>query len=147
MSQTFLNPALSMTSREIADLTGKQHPHILRDIRTMITRLEADPNLDWHCESESYVDVQGKKRTQYRLDKLTTLTLVSGYDPVLRMRIIARWQELEAQQTATASPPFSPPATVFFPPSPVTPLIERVCAKGELLKTSVHIIPSPECKP
>ncbi len=26
----------------------------------MITRLEADPNLDWHCESESYVDVQGK---------------------------------------------------------------------------------------
>ena len=76
----------------------------------------------------------------YHLDKNHTLTLLTGYDAKARFKVIQRWQELEAQQTATASPPFSPTATVFFPPSPVTPLIERVCAKGELLKTSVHIL-------
>ncbi|MCK7579819.1 MAG: Rha family transcriptional regulator [Chromatiales bacterium] len=106
---------LSMTSREIADMTGKRHDNVLRDIRAMIERFEAhnsnvkrareaDPNMDWpansdlswHCESDTYIDEQGKPRDQYVLDKDTTLTLVAGYDPVGRMRIIKRWQELEA---------------------------------------------------
>jgi len=91
----------TMTSREIADLTGKQHAHIMRDIRAIIDRLKADPNLDWHCETETYSDEQGKSREMYRMDKDTTLTLVSGYDAVLRFRIIKRWQELEATPPQT----------------------------------------------
>ncbi len=86
----------SMTSREIADLTGKQHAHVMRDIRAMIERLEADPNLDWHCETEHYIDEQGKAREMYRLDKDTIMCLIAGYDPIPRMRIIKRWQELES---------------------------------------------------
>jgi phage regulator Rha-like protein len=89
----------TMSSREIAELTGKQHAHVMRDIRAMIERISADPNLDWHCETETYADEQGKPREMYRMDKDTTLTLVSGYDPVIRFRIIKRWQELEAQPT------------------------------------------------
>ena len=96
---------VSMTSREIAELTGKQHAHIMRDIRAMIERLEADPNLDWHCETEAYLDEQGKVREMYRLDKDTTMCLVTGYDPIPRMRIIHRWQELEAQAAAPALNP------------------------------------------
>ena len=86
---------VSMTSRDIAELTGKQHFHVMRDCRAMIQRLEADPDLGWRWESETYADEQGKERQQYRLDKNTTLTLVSGYDPVIRLRIIQRWQALE----------------------------------------------------
>jgi len=93
----------TMSSREIAELTEKQHAHVMRDIRAMTERLSADPNLDWHCETETYIDEQGKPRDMYLLDKDTTLTLVSGYDAVLRFRIIKRWQELEAQ-TATPTP-------------------------------------------
>ena len=85
----------SMTSREVADLTGKRHADVMRDIRVMTERLEADANLRWHCETETYVDAQGKLRECYRMDRDTTLTLVTGYDPVARMRVIQRWQDLE----------------------------------------------------
>lgn len=90
----------TMSSREIAELTGKQHSNVMRDIRAMIDRLKADSDLNWHCETETYTDEQGKTRDMYRMDKDTTLTLVSGYDAVLRFRIIKRWQELEAKPAA-----------------------------------------------
>lgn len=95
------NTPATMSSREIAELTGKQHAHVMRDIRAMIDRLSADPNLDWRCEAETYPDEQGKSREMYRMDKDTTLTLVSGYDAVLRFRIIKRWQELESAPSGT----------------------------------------------
>ena len=90
-----------MSSREVAELTGKRHDHVLRDIRTMIDRLSTTPDLGWHCETDSYVDAKGEAREMYLMDKDTTLTLISGYDAVLRFRIIKRWQELELVATPT----------------------------------------------
>ena len=87
----------TMTSLEIAALADKQHTHVCRDIRVMAERLEADPNLHWHYESTTYIDKQGKQRHMYRLGRDGALTLVTGYDPVPRMRIIKRWQELETK--------------------------------------------------
>ena len=95
---------VTMSSREIAELTGKQHSNVMRDIRTMTDQLSADSNLNWRCDSETYTDEQGKPREMYRMDKDTTLTLVSGYDAVLRFRIIKRWQELENAIALPASP-------------------------------------------
>ncbi len=106
-------PSLSMTSREIAELTGKQHAHVMRDIRDMISSLEsaklADPTLDWHCKLETYIDAQGKERNQYRLDRNTTMTLLTGYRADLRMKVIVRWQELEAAVATPTAPPISDP--------------------------------------
>ncbi len=104
----FIAPSVSMTSREIAELTGKRHDNVLRDIRTMITDLEAAKSaaseLSWHCKLETYIDAQGKERDQYRLDRNTTMTLLTGYRADLRMKVIVRWQELEAAlATPTAS--------------------------------------------
>lgn len=36
---------LTMTSREIAELTGKEHRNVLRDIRTMLTELYGEAGL------------------------------------------------------------------------------------------------------
>jgi len=94
------NTPTSMSSREVAELTSKQHAHVMRDIRAMLEKISTDPSLDWYCETETYVDAKGEAREMYRMDKDTTLTLVSGYDPVLRFRIIKRWQELEAKPAA-----------------------------------------------
>ena len=97
---------VTMTSREIAELTSKRHDHVLRDIRNMIAELEAaklaTPELGWHCESETYIDAQGKPRDQYRLDFNTTMTLLTGYRADLRMKVIVRWQELEAAAASTS---------------------------------------------
>ena len=98
-----INTPVSMTSRELAELTGKQHSNVMRDIRNMIDSFEADSNLNWHCESDSYIDSQGKVREMYRLDKNTTLCLVSGYEPVLRMRIIQRLDDLDQGKLSTPS--------------------------------------------
>lgn len=102
---------VTMSSREIAELTGKRHADVMRDIRVMAERLKADADLRWHCETETYMDEQGKPREMYRLDKDTTLTLVAGYDAVLRFRIIKRWQELETAQQTALPPPKAPKLT------------------------------------
>ena len=97
---TLFASSITMTSREIAELTDKRHADVMRDIRNMIGDLDAaksaNADLRWHCQPESYTDAQGKERDQYRLDKNTTITLLTGYRADLRMKVIVRWQELEA---------------------------------------------------
>jgi len=99
-----LNTTVTMSSREIAELTGKRHDHVIRDCRVLIEQLSADPILGWHCKSTTYMDSQGKERDMYVLDKDTTITLISGYDAILRMKIIKRWQELETPNAKSLSP-------------------------------------------
>lgn len=99
-----------MSSREIANLTEKNHQHIMRDIRRMLEDLgeEIGASKFGRTSSEApavqgfkesvYLDVQGKERPEILLNFELTMTLISGYNVVLRNRIIKRWQELELQQ-------------------------------------------------
>ena len=82
----------TMTSREIAELTGKDHRHILADARVMLESLEID------CAgfSAQYKDASGKSNIMFILPKRETHILVSGYSIPMRAKIIDRWQELEA---------------------------------------------------
>ena len=89
---------LTMSSREIADLTGKELGHVNRDIRAMLDGLQDDPELEHVCEDQ---DGRGYT-TAFHLGRELTYTLLAGYNVVLRRRVIARWQELEAQQPAPA---------------------------------------------
>jgi phage antirepressor YoqD-like protein len=97
---------ITMSSREIAELTGKDHGNVMRDIRTVQEALSTDSNLNPCIKTTTYVGKDGREYSQYELDKDTTLCLVAGYDVVVRMRIIKRWQELE--QVATANHPQLP---------------------------------------
>lgn len=81
----------TMSSREIADLTGKQHAHVMRDIRKMLIAIGKDLS----NFGSTYKDAQGRDQTEYRLDRELTLTLVSGYDIPLRHRVVTRLAELE----------------------------------------------------
>lgn len=98
-----ISSALTMTSREIAELTGKQHGNVMRDIRALLDTLEQDSNLNFVCVTSSYTAETGQVYPQYELDKDTTLCLVAGYDALVRMKIIKRWQELEQAATANQS--------------------------------------------
>ena len=109
---------LTMSSREIAELCDKQHRNVLRDIRAYvgaILQMERGMDirsLDWDGKEGvalfehtpvGGVTVRMEQNPQngqcypiYYLDKAATLTVVSGYNVILRKRIIDRWLELEA---------------------------------------------------
>ena len=82
----------TMSSNEIAELTGKQHKHVLTDIRLMLANLEIR-SAEF---SADLLDAYGRKQPGFNLPKRETLILVSGYDISMRAKIIDRWQELEA---------------------------------------------------
>ena len=92
----------TMTSREIAELTGKRHADVLRDIDRTIESLNEDLRLGF--KSSTYKDSTGKENRMFELDRDSSYCLVAGYDANARMRIIKRWQELEAQAIKSLSP-------------------------------------------
>jgi len=96
--------AISMSSREIATLTGKRHDHVIRDIRATLDSLKDDPDLgDQFTES---FDRRGYTN-KFCLDRELTQTLITGYSIPLRRLVIRRLNELEAdvsnRAAATAS--------------------------------------------
>lgn len=99
---------ITMSSREISNLTGKEHKNVLADIRKM----SEDLGIDCAIFSAQYKDSTGRSLPCFNLDKELTLTLVSGYNVELRNKIIKRWMELEAkqQQNLLVLPNFTDPA-------------------------------------
>jgi phage antirepressor YoqD-like protein len=94
MNQLINNQEITMCSRDISDLTGKRHDHVMADIKKMIEWL-GDTCPDFSGELP---DTYGRPQKVYFLPKRETLILVSGYSIDLRAKIIDRWQELELQQ-------------------------------------------------
>lgn len=92
LSSIFSNE-LTMTSREIAEVTNKQHKHVTRDIAVMLDEL----NLDKPKFGRIYLDSRNRQQTEYVLDEELTLTLVTGYSIKLRNAVIKRWKQLEDQ--------------------------------------------------
>lgn len=110
---------VTMSSREIAELTGKQHGHVMRDILAMLVELHGEGGVssfgDTHTNHQN-----GQKYPIYRLPKRETMILVSGYSITIRAKIIDRWQELEA----AVNNPVTPRVTSPYPPM----LIETLAA-------------------
>lgn len=90
---------LTMSSREIAELCGKEHAHVMRDIRIMLEELGEAENPDLVSQ------YQGARRMErcYALPKDLTITLVAGYNVRLRHAIVKRWEQLE-QNAITHAP-------------------------------------------
>lgn len=93
MSASLANIAVTMSSREIAELTNKRHDHVVRDIEKMLVDVgEGVPKF-----GDTYTNEQnGQEYRCYNLPKDLTITLVAGYRSDLRLKIVRRWMELEA---------------------------------------------------
>lgn len=94
------NSELTMSSLEVAELTGKRHDHVLADIRKMLSELQSPEKLG------DYKDSKGRTYPMLLLNKEEALCLVAGYNVKMRMAIIKRWQELENE------PQFKIPTTL-----------------------------------
>lgn len=85
----------TMSSREIASLTNKQHSKVVKVIADLLGKgiaKSATPS-DW-------LNKQNNQRyTEYLLDKRDSLVLVARLSPEFTAAIVDRWQELESSQT------------------------------------------------
>ena len=83
-----------MSSREIAELTDKEHAHVMRDIRTMLAEL----GLAEGGYLQNWIHPQNNQTyPEFQLPRDLTDCLLTGYSAVARMRVIKRWHQLEQQ--------------------------------------------------
>ena len=86
-----------MTSLEIAELTGKQHKNLMRDIRKMEIAWEKICGLKFELTSRTIVQPNGGTREVpcYQLTKTECLYIATKFNDEARARLVLRWQELE----------------------------------------------------
>ncbi|MFV7435298.1 phage antirepressor protein [Pseudomonas plecoglossicida] len=84
----------TMSSLEIAELTGKNHADVMRDIRKMLGELEA---VDQSKFADTYTDSLQRVQPCYKLPRRETDILLTGYSIPMRAVVIDRWHELEAE--------------------------------------------------
>lgn len=92
----------TMSSLLIAEITGKNHKDVMRDIRSILEQAE----IDERRFALTYKDAANRDQPCYQLPRRECDLVVSGYSVKYRLAIIDRWQELEASQT------FSVPKTM-----------------------------------
>lgn len=100
-----LNPivtqAVTMTSREIAELTGKRHDNVMRVCRD----LAADGVCPQIEETSEAHPQNGQQYSVCRLNKRDSLVLVARLSPEFTGAVIDRWMQLEADVIAIPAVP------------------------------------------
>lgn len=91
---------ITMSSREIAELTGKLHKNVLADIRNTLDAL----GLDWADFLAQYIDSTGRALPCFSLPRREVEILLTGYSIPLRAKVIDRLHELEAAVARPAIP-------------------------------------------
>lgn len=92
MFELSTNTEMTMSSREIAELTNKRHDNVLRVIRSLIdgqvlvTQIEA-----------LKIEYRGQWFDYYELSKRDSLVVVARLSPEFTAAVVDRWQELEKQ--------------------------------------------------
>lgn len=84
-----------MSSREIAELTGKLHKNVLTDC----------DNLNEHYRNMSMAEISavnykadnGQYYREFNLTRIQSMDLMTGYNVPLRIKVNRRWEELENQ--------------------------------------------------
>ncbi|HHF6548528.1 TPA: phage antirepressor KilAC domain-containing protein [Haemophilus influenzae] len=92
---------LTMSSREIAEITHKEHKNVLRVIRDLI-----EQNLVAQIEPLKF-EYRNQWFDYYELNKRDTFVVVARLSPEFTAAVVDRWQELENQQKPTALIPQS----------------------------------------
>lgn len=142
VSTTDLN-VLAMSTKEIADLTGKRHDHVVRDVKAMLRGIYGNQtavSFGSHSPDLGNEGIQGVRWSRdnrgfieaFHLDKSHTMTLISGYDVRVRKRIVDRWLELESGEATRA--PTRDIGQLANALHTVSGLVERMVSRTEALE-------------
>ena len=93
---------ITMTTVEIAAMTGKRHDNVLRDAHAIVAKVNALKSEECSNNDQStgaieatYLDGRKAERPMLVLNKHMVFTLITGYDTGLRYTVVGRWIELE----------------------------------------------------
>lgn len=133
-----------MTSLEIAELTGKQHQHVMRDIRSLLRQGVCESNFGLMLNIKQLPNGGKREYPYYKLTKKGCLILASGYNAVLREKIINRWEELEKKERGQFTIPQSYSEALLLAANQAKQIEEQQLAleqqKEELVKASQEIV-------
>lgn len=93
----------TMTSLEIADVTGRNHKDVMRSIREME---EAWVKVNGRKFAlVEYKDAKGEMRPCYSLSKTECLYIATKFNDEARAKLILRWEELETKEVSLIKVP------------------------------------------
>ena len=100
----------TMSSLEIAKLTGKPHNDVLKAIRAMEPAWEKVNGGKF--SRVEYKDAKGEMRPCFELTKIECLYVATKFNDEARAKLVIRWEELEQKQRANMLqlPDFTDPA-------------------------------------
>lgn len=102
-----MNNDIKMTSLDIAEIVGKQHAHIMRDIRNEIKNLGEEIGASIFGLT-SYKDKSNRDSPCYSFGKEGAMQLALKYDAKTRYKVIKRIEELENKKSEIDTSQLSP---------------------------------------
>lgn len=107
ITKQMLDDAQYITSIEIAEVTGKQHKHVMEAIRKMEPAWEKERGSNFRLSQiqEKIPNGGYKLRPCYVLDKAESLFIATKFNDVARARLVLRWAELESNSLQKAQAP------------------------------------------
>jgi anti-repressor protein len=93
-SPILIVPPVTMSSLEIAKLTGKRHDNVMHDIRQQFEELGQDA-LEFKGH---YQDSYNRSKPCFNLPRREVDILLSGYSTKMRAAVVDRWHVLEAEK-------------------------------------------------
>lgn len=96
----------TMSSIEIAELTGKMHKHVLEAIRVMEPSWEKVAGTKFRLGT--YKDANQQDRPCYELSKIECLYIATKFNDEARAKLVLRWEQLEKEKLQEQQRPMSP---------------------------------------
>lgn len=93
----------TMTSLEIAEITGRNHKDVMRSIREMEDAWVKVNGRKFALVE--YKDAKGEMRPCYSLSKTECLYVATKFNDEARAKLILRWEELETKEVSVAKVP------------------------------------------
>lgn len=99
----------TMSSLQIAELTGKSHRHLLRDIRNMEPAWEKVHQTKFGLMFSIRKLPNGGERKEpyYELTKLECLYIATKFNDEARAKLVLRWEQLERERQSQVPASFS----------------------------------------
>ena len=127
-------PVPTMSSRDIAELTGKEHKNVCRVIRDLIS----DRILDAQLEPLKF-EYRGQWFDYYELRKRDSFVVVARLSPEFTAHIVDRWQELEQKLNPVFNLPQDLPSALRALADTYEQLQQAQFEREIAVKTKAHI--------